>query len=131
VLTKEKKLELKAAIDGLKQGDAGGWAALLPLARLSAAGTDVTVDFSTEASLGAPLIVAYERAPRLPAILTPRQREVATCVARGMTNKQIALTLGVSPLTVKDHVAALLRILNVDRRSGVAYMVHGSKDLRN
>jgi DNA-binding NarL/FixJ family response regulator len=131
VLTKEKRLELKAAIDGLKQGDAGGWAALLPLAKLSAAGTDVTVDFTTEASLGAPLIVAYERAPHLPAKLTPRQREVATCVARGMTNKQIALTLGVSPLTVKDHVAALLRILNVDRRSGVAYMVHGPKDRRN
>jgi DNA-binding NarL/FixJ family response regulator len=128
VLTKEKRLELKAAIDGLKQGDAGGWAALLPLARLSAAGTDVTIDFSAEASIGAPLIVAYERAPNLSATLTPRQKEVAACVARGMTNKQIALTLGVSPLTVKDHVTALLRILNVDRRSGVAYLAHESKD---
>lgn len=127
MLTKEKRLEFKAVIDGLKQGDAAGWAALQPLARLAASGTDVTVDFSTEESLGAPLILAYERAPRHLNNLTPRQQEVANCVARGMTNKEIALALGVSPLTVKDHVATLLRVLNVDRRSGVALMLHGPK----
>jgi DNA-binding NarL/FixJ family response regulator len=124
VLTSEKKLELKAAIAGLKQGDAGGWAALLPLTRLAISGTDILVDFTTEESLGAPVIVAYERGPLLPETLTPRQREVAAHVARGMTNKAIAMALGISPSTVKDHVAALLRVLCVARRSEVAYMVH-------
>lgn len=41
--------------------------------------------------------------------LTGRQKEVFRLVAQGMTNKAIAQRLGISPGTVKLHVAAVLR----------------------
>jgi FixJ family two-component response regulator len=37
-------------------------------------------------------------------ILSPREREIALLVARGMTNKQIARELGLTPGTVAQHL---------------------------
>ena len=57
----------------------------------------------------------------LPALdLTRRQTEIAFLVARGMTNKEIANKLNISPATVKNHVHAILGKLDLDRRSKVA-----------
>ena len=36
--------------------------------------------------------------------LTPREQEVAILLMRGMTNKQVATALVVSPATVRSHV---------------------------
>lgn len=36
--------------------------------------------------------------------LTGRQREIVACAARGLSNKQIARHLGISPETVKTHL---------------------------
>lgn len=36
--------------------------------------------------------------------LTERQREIVACAARGLSNKQIARRLGISPETVKTHL---------------------------
>lgn len=49
--------------------------------------------------------------------LTPRQREVMALLMEGKSNKLIARALGLSVETVKDHVAALLRALNVSTRT--------------
>jgi DNA-binding NarL/FixJ family response regulator len=49
--------------------------------------------------------------------LTPRELEVLWMVRDRYTNKQIASHLSISPNTVKNHVAAVLRKLSVDRRS--------------
>lgn len=38
-------------------------------------------------------------------MLTPRQREIAQLVARGLTNKEIAKVTGLSRRTVEDHIA--------------------------
>jgi DNA-binding NarL/FixJ family response regulator len=51
------------------------------------------------------------------ATLTPRELEVLWMVRDRYTNKQIASQLSISPNTVKNHVAAILRKLGVDRRS--------------
>jgi DNA-binding NarL/FixJ family response regulator len=51
------------------------------------------------------------------AALTPRELEVLWMVRDRYTNKQIGSQLSISPNTVKNHVAAILRKLGVDRRS--------------
>jgi DNA-binding NarL/FixJ family response regulator len=49
--------------------------------------------------------------------LTPRQREVLGLLLQGKPNKLIARELSLSVETVKDHVAAVLRALNVTTRT--------------
>lgn len=49
--------------------------------------------------------------------LTPRQNEVLSLLLQGLPNKLIARQLQVSVETVKDHVAAVLRALNVSSRT--------------
>jgi DNA-binding NarL/FixJ family response regulator len=48
--------------------------------------------------------------------LTPRQREVLALLAQGLSNKKIGDTLGLSEATVKQHVSAILKTLNVGNR---------------
>ncbi len=50
--------------------------------------------------------------------LTPRQIDVLRCIAQGMSNKQIAHKLNLTEGTVKLHVTAILKILNVYNRTG-------------
>jgi len=55
--------------------------------------------------------------------LTPRELEIASLVARGLSNKEIALDLQIGPATVKNHVHNILDKLNVRRRSAIASRV--------
>ena len=56
--------------------------------------------------------------------LTKREREILTFVAEGMSNREIAEKLVLSPETVKSHVAAILEKLNVsDRTQAAIYAV--------
>lgn len=48
--------------------------------------------------------------------LTRREREILEHLAKGASNKEIARTLGVSPNTVKTHVASLYFKLEVSGR---------------
>jgi predicted ATPase/DNA-binding NarL/FixJ family response regulator len=52
--------------------------------------------------------------------LSPRELEVARLVAQGLTNKQIAAELVVSPATVRSHVEHILDKLNLHSRAQVA-----------
>ena len=52
-----------------------------------------------------------------PLILTPSEREILRWLATGMSNKQIALTLGKSAETVKIQVSQLLRKLGSRTRT--------------
>lgn len=47
------------------------------------------------------------------AVLTSREREIYTLLARGMTTSDIAEELRISPVTVRNHIAALLQRLDV------------------
>ncbi|MGC2854994.1 LuxR C-terminal-related transcriptional regulator [Novispirillum sp. DQ9] len=50
--------------------------------------------------------------------LTPRQREVLALLGQGKSNKEIARILDLSEGTVKLHVTAILKALNVNNRTG-------------
>lgn len=48
--------------------------------------------------------------------LTPRECEILELLASGQSNKELARTLGISPHTIKTHVARLYEKLEVQRR---------------
>jgi len=52
--------------------------------------------------------------------LTPTQMKVLQGVNSGLLNKQIAFDLGIAEATVKAHMTALMRKLNVRNRTQVA-----------
>jgi DNA-binding NarL/FixJ family response regulator len=54
------------------------------------------------------------------ASLTPTQLKVLNGVCSGRLNKQIAHDLGIAEATVKAHMTALMRKLNVRNRTQVA-----------
>ena len=51
--------------------------------------------------------------------LTPRQTQALDLVARGLSNKEIATTLGCSPATLDHHVRALLRKSELESRAAL------------
>jgi NarL family two-component system response regulator LiaR len=68
--------------------------------------------------------IADETRPRIeePERLTRRERDVLALIARGQSNKRIALELGISEKTVKTHVGHLLAKLGVSDRTQAALM---------
>jgi DNA-binding NarL/FixJ family response regulator len=52
-----------------------------------------------------------------PSGLSPRQREVAELMVKGLTNQEIGDVLGIGGGTVKTHVATILRVLEVANRT--------------
>lgn len=71
----------------------------------------------------APGVVERRRARGLVARLTGREHEVASAVARGLTNKDIAAELYVSEGTVKAHLAQVQEKLRVENRVLVAVLM--------
>jgi DNA-binding NarL/FixJ family response regulator len=63
--------------------------------------------------------------------LSDREMEVLTSVVKGMSNKEIASSLGISHQTVKNHVTSILRKFGVeDRTQAVVYALkHGWVEL--
>ena len=62
--------------------------------------------------------------PRALDLLTPRELEVLRLIARGRSNKRIALELGVAEKTVKTHVGHVLSKLDLsDRTQAALYAV--------
>lgn len=59
------------------------------------------------------------------ALLSRRQHQVLAGVRSGKTNTEIALELGLSPLTVKSHVQQALRKLSVSNRAEAAALTSG------
>ena len=64
-------------------------------------------------------------------ILSPRQLDVLKLIAEGKSNKQIAFDLGLSEGTVKLHVTAILKTLNVYNRTGAVAQANNLGLLKN
>ncbi|NLX08246.1 MAG: response regulator transcription factor [Chloroflexi bacterium] len=60
------------------------------------------------------------RLPESPEALTERETEVLRLLARGHSNKEIALSLNIGEKTVKTHVSSILSKLNVASRTQAA-----------
>lgn len=54
--------------------------------------------------------------------LTKSERAVAELVVRGLQNREIAALLGVSPLTVRNHLSAVFRKADVTTRAELAFV---------
>jgi len=52
--------------------------------------------------------------------LSPREMEILQFVTRGLSNKEIAVSLGISHQTVKNHMTAILHKLDVEDRTQAA-----------
>lgn len=61
--------------------------------------------------------------------LTPREREIVHLMGRGLSNKRIALELGISVSTAKNHVHNILHKLNLQRRDHAAALLAGLDEL--
>jgi DNA-binding NarL/FixJ family response regulator len=59
--------------------------------------------------------------------LSPREREVALLVARGLSNKEIARELGLSVGTVKLHIHSIFMKLGAHKRYMLIYLMNGSQ----
>lgn len=55
-----------------------------------------------------------------PGALTRRERQILSCVAHGLSNKEIGATLNIAEATVKNHVHHLLEKLHVGSRTEAA-----------
>jgi len=53
-------------------------------------------------------------------MLTPREKQVAGLIVEGQRDKTIAATLGLSFHTVRGHLKAIFRKLQVTKRNQVA-----------
>ncbi|MFI7230549.1 ATP-binding protein [Nonomuraea angiospora] len=59
--------------------------------------------------------------------LSHRERQIAELVAQGLTNRQIAQQLYLSPRTVESHVAQAFQKLGVTTRAALAHLLSGAQ----
>lgn len=93
--------QLTAAFDTFQRLGAAPWAAR--------AGSELRATGQTIGRLG----------DSGPASLTPQQREIATLAAAGLTNKQIAERLFLSPRTVATHLHQVFPKLGITTRAAL------------
>jgi DNA-binding NarL/FixJ family response regulator len=67
--------------------------------------------------------------PRTVAQLTERQVDVLKYLRDGLSNKEISANLGIAEKTVKVHIAAIFKTLNVVNRTQAARFLHESPDV--
>lgn len=78
---------------------------------------------ATEHELLRPAQAPVQRPPAAPATerggaaITLRERQILAWVREGKSNQQIAEALGISPLTVKNHIQKILRKLDASNRA--------------
>ncbi len=120
----EKLRRLREFIKGAQPAEGKG----LPLDRLAALATEsdgmgnVTIDYRSVPDLGYPMVILHGEPPseEVPLDLSKRELEVARLIAEGLSNKEIAVRLGISLLTAKDHVHRILEKTGLPNRAAVA-----------
>jgi DNA-binding NarL/FixJ family response regulator len=93
---------------------------------LSPAAARRLIDFVADG----PAPARRDRARTALAALTDRERAVATALADGLTNQEIAAALHMSVATVKAHITRLLRELGLNNRTQVALLAYDARGER-
>ena len=116
-------LEDREVIDRVMAEGADGFIAksLPPEAIAAALDAVRNGDFVCEMGDGLPAMPADADG----AALTARQREVLRLLGAGLSNKEIARALGISPFTARMHVSAVLHALGVNTRAAAAARASG------
>jgi DNA-binding NarL/FixJ family response regulator len=91
--------------------------------RLASAGKIVVSESTVSRGLVESLVA--ENPPDLGA-LTPRQREILELVCEGLSNAQIAERLFLTESTIKQHLYAAYKLLNVHNRIQAANLLQGA-----
>jgi DNA-binding NarL/FixJ family response regulator len=105
-LTKDLSGEaLLRAVRGIRRGD-------LPMSRVHAA---LVVDHLARSGRS-----GVSAADEVGGLLSAREQEVLRLLAEGMTDREIASALAISPRTVESHVSSVLRKLGVRNRAEAA-----------
>ncbi len=119
LLASRAKLELARALQASDAPGAVMWAraALAGFERLGAA-RDAAEAASLLRELGAPGRLGLRALT--PEALSPREEEVLQLLARGLTNKDIAARLVISPKTAEHHVSQILGKLGLRSRAEAA-----------
>ena len=97
---------LLRAVRGIRRGD-------LPMSRVHAAVVVDHLDRTTGRS-------AASATDEVGGLLSAREQEVLRLLAEGMTDREIASALAISPRTVESHVSSVLRKLGVRNRAEAA-----------
>jgi signal transduction histidine kinase len=89
--------------------------------------------FSSDHANGTAFPTKLRDSPVPVSALTPRQREIAGLLARGLPNADIAQQLVLTTGTVANHVASILQRLELDSRTQIAawaveHGLHGGQD---
>ncbi len=113
------RAQVRALLDAIR--DRPTELPLTELVELTGRPVQIAVDRAADEPV---VFVSPKRDPRFEE-LSPREFEVATLVAAGFSNRQIADTLFISVATVKDHVHAILRTAELSSRSEVAAAWYG------
>ncbi|MBB4861068.1 DNA-binding CsgD family transcriptional regulator [Novosphingobium chloroacetimidivorans] len=66
--------------------------------------------------------------PSMPAtelfdLLSDRELEIAQCIMKGMSNKEIGKHLGISPWTVSAHLRSIFKKLGTGHRVELCYLL--------
>ncbi|RRQ26793.1 LuxR family transcriptional regulator [Rhodococcus sp. Eu-32] len=94
-----------------------------------ASGTAMSVSELIRYALGTAPASPVDTVPTDAVALSPREQEVAEMLANGMSNKDIAATLVLSPRTIEGHVERVLQKLGMSRRQEVAAYFGGRSPL--
>lgn len=63
-------------------------------------------------------------------ILTPREKEIFNLLVDNFSTKEIALQLGISEKTVRNHISNVIQKLGVDSRVQAVFELVKLKELR-
>jgi DNA-binding NarL/FixJ family response regulator len=106
-------------------GEDGSVEEITEAARIAAQGLSICPPELTARLLDRLAEIARANETRRHDRLTERQDKIARMVAEGLSNKQIARELSISPATVKNHVHAILGKFDLPRRSAIGSQLTG------